>query len=233
MRHWKRTYELIFCPPPPRAAVSCRPILSLFSSSSDRWCWSQVCRDGFDGHNFNYTRSANYLIFYKSLIFVLVIMQLRVKAMYGKIMSRLITIFWILETLAVLALGIASLAAIDGKTDVRFLSELKAALSLTFANFASDPIHARRNSNVQSDVFTSFCIFILGAHNCLWDIPFLAGAPNGISQFPGNRKLAGDFTDSYHSAWQFHIFCDVCVPFLVQSQYSHWLSRVAHLHPIY
>ena len=41
-------------------------------------------------------------------------MQLRVKAMYGKIMSRLITIFWILEVLAVLALGVASLAAIDG-----------------------------------------------------------------------------------------------------------------------
>jgi len=42
-----------------------------------------------------------------------VIMQLRVKAMYGKIMSRLITVFWILETLAVVALGVASLAAID------------------------------------------------------------------------------------------------------------------------
>lgn len=56
-------------------------------------------------------------IFYRSLIFALVIMQLRVKAMYGKIMSRLITIFWILEVLAVLALGVASLAAIDGKKD--------------------------------------------------------------------------------------------------------------------
>ena len=54
---------------------------------------------------------------YKCLIFVLVIMQLRVKAMYGKIMSRLITVFWILEVLAVVALGVASLAAIDGKKD--------------------------------------------------------------------------------------------------------------------
>ena len=35
--------------------------------------------------------------------------------MYGKIMSRLITVFWILEVLAVVALGVASLAAIDGK----------------------------------------------------------------------------------------------------------------------
>jgi len=42
-----------------------------------------------------------------------VIMQLRIKAMYDKVMSRVITIFWILEVLAVLALGIASLAAID------------------------------------------------------------------------------------------------------------------------
>lgn len=60
---------------------------------------------------------------YKCLIFVLVIMQLRVKAMYGKIMSRLITVFWILEVLAVVALGVASLAAIDGKKDGWFLSE--------------------------------------------------------------------------------------------------------------
>lgn len=52
-------------------------------------------------------------------------MQLRIKAMYGRIISRVITIFWILEVLAVLALGIASLAAIDGKKDGRFLSELK------------------------------------------------------------------------------------------------------------
>jgi hypothetical protein len=47
-------------------------------------------------------------------------MQLRIKAMYGNIMSRLITIFWILEVLAVLALGVASLAAIDGKKDDPF-----------------------------------------------------------------------------------------------------------------
>jgi hypothetical protein len=40
--------------------------------------------------------------------------------MYGNIMSRLITIFWILEVLAVLALGVASLAAIDGKKDDPF-----------------------------------------------------------------------------------------------------------------
>ena len=52
-------------------------------------------------------------------------MQLRIKAMYGRIISRVISIFWILEVLAVLALGIASLAAIDGKKDGRFLSELK------------------------------------------------------------------------------------------------------------
>ena len=91
-------------------------------------------------------------------------MQLRVKAMYGKIMSRLITIFWVLEVLAVLALGVASLVAIDGKKDGRFLSKL---MSLTFIYIASDSIHGRRNSNVQSDVFTSFCIFILGAHNRL------------------------------------------------------------------
>jgi hypothetical protein len=84
--------------------------------------------------------------------------------MYGKITSRLITIFWILEGLAVLALGIASLAAIDGKKDGRFLS---AALLLTSANFASDSVYARRNSNVQSDVFTSFRVFILGARSRL------------------------------------------------------------------
>jgi len=42
-----------------------------------------------------------------------VIMQTRIKAMYGKIMSRLITIFWILETMGVLGLGIASLLVID------------------------------------------------------------------------------------------------------------------------
>lgn len=59
-------------------------------------------------------------------------MQLRIKAMYGKIMSRLITIFWILEVLAVLALGIASLVAIDGRKDGRFPPELTAALLLTF-----------------------------------------------------------------------------------------------------
>ena len=89
-------------------------------------------------------------------------MQLRVKAMYGKIMSRLITIFWVLEVLAVVALGVASLVAIDGKMNGRFKLML-----LTFANIASDSIHGRRNSNVQSDVFTSFCIFILGAYNRL------------------------------------------------------------------
>jgi hypothetical protein len=50
-------------------------------------------------------------------------MQLRVKAMYGKIMSKLITVFWVLEVLAVVALGIASLAAIDGMKDNLFLSE--------------------------------------------------------------------------------------------------------------
>jgi hypothetical protein len=55
-------------------------------------------------------------------------MQLRIKAMYGKIMSRLITIFWILEVLAVLALGVASLVAIDGRKE----PILTAALLLTF-----------------------------------------------------------------------------------------------------
>jgi hypothetical protein len=35
--------------------------------------------------------------------------------MYGKIMSRLITVFWILQVIAVIALGAASLVAIDGK----------------------------------------------------------------------------------------------------------------------
>jgi len=42
-------------------------------------------------------------------------MQLRIKAMYGKIMSRLITIFWILEVMAVVALGVASLVVINGE----------------------------------------------------------------------------------------------------------------------
>ncbi|KAF8803857.1 hypothetical protein BYT27DRAFT_7195192 [Phlegmacium glaucopus] len=42
-----------------------------------------------------------------------VIMQLRIKAMYGNIMSRLITTFWILEVMAVVALGVASLVVID------------------------------------------------------------------------------------------------------------------------
>jgi hypothetical protein len=51
-------------------------------------------------------------------------MQLRVKALYGKIMSRLITVFWILEVVAVLALGVASLAAIDGRKGGRFLPDL-------------------------------------------------------------------------------------------------------------
>ena len=56
-------------------------------------------------------------------------MQLRVKVMYGKIMSKLITIFWILEVLAVLSLGVASLVVIDGKKDNWFLSsELKKRL---------------------------------------------------------------------------------------------------------
>ena len=67
-----------------------------------------------------------------------------------------------------------------------------------FSKFASDSVHAGRNSNVQSDVLTSLCIFILGAHNHLRVIPFLAGASNGISQFPGNRELAGGFIVSYH-----------------------------------
>lgn len=60
-------------------------------------------------------------------------MQLRIKAMYGKIVSRLITIFWILEVLAVLALGVASLAAIDGRKNGRFLPKLTATLSLIFS----------------------------------------------------------------------------------------------------
>jgi len=42
-----------------------------------------------------------------------VIMQLRIKAMYGKIMTKIITIFWIVEVMAVLGLGIASLVAIN------------------------------------------------------------------------------------------------------------------------
>jgi hypothetical protein len=87
-------------------------------------------------------------------------MQLRIKAMYGKIMSRLITLFWVLEVLAVLALGVASLAAINGSSiriDTGFVTDI----------FTSDSVHDRRYSDVQSDIFTSVCVFILGADSRL------------------------------------------------------------------
>lgn len=87
-------------------------------------------------------------------------MQLRIKAMYGKIMSRLITVFWILEVLAVLGLGVASLAAIDG-------SSIRIDTGLVTDIFISDSIHDRRYSDVQSDIFTSVCVFILGADSRL------------------------------------------------------------------
>ncbi|PPQ68858.1 hypothetical protein CVT26_001692 [Gymnopilus dilepis] len=47
------------------------------------------------------------------IIITQLIMQLRIKALYGKIISTLITVFWVMEVIAVLGLGIASLAAID------------------------------------------------------------------------------------------------------------------------
>lgn len=71
-------------------------------------------------------------------------MQLRVKAMYGKIMSRLITVFWILEALAVVALGVASLAAIDGKMVDFYQNRCNNRLLI----LSSGSVHARRNSNV-------------------------------------------------------------------------------------
>ncbi|PPQ73592.1 hypothetical protein CVT24_007960 [Panaeolus cyanescens] len=42
-----------------------------------------------------------------------VIMQLRIKALYGKIISRIITVLWLIEVVGVLSLGVASLVAID------------------------------------------------------------------------------------------------------------------------
>jgi len=41
-------------------------------------------------------------------------MQLRIKALYGKTISTIITILWVLEVVAVVSLGVASLVAIDG-----------------------------------------------------------------------------------------------------------------------
>lgn len=97
-------------------------------------------------------------------------MQLRIKAMYGKIMSRLITIFWMLEVIAVLALGIASLVAIDGKRACRFLPcalQTDSDSLCHIANFSSGPLQARKCKDVQSDVFTSLCVLFLGSRNYL------------------------------------------------------------------
>ena len=68
-----------------------------------------------------------------------------------------------------LALGVASLVAIDGKRACRFLP---CALqtdsdSPCLANFSSGPLQARKCKDVQSDVFTSLCVLFLGAGNCL------------------------------------------------------------------
>lgn len=41
-------------------------------------------------------------------------MQLRIKALYGKTISLIITILWVMEVIAVIGLGVASLVAIDG-----------------------------------------------------------------------------------------------------------------------
>ncbi|KIM45832.1 hypothetical protein M413DRAFT_440878 [Hebeloma cylindrosporum] len=40
-------------------------------------------------------------------------MQLRIKALYGQTVSHIITILWVMEVIAVVALGVASLVAID------------------------------------------------------------------------------------------------------------------------
>uniref|UniRef100_A0A8H7XYL0 Uncharacterized protein n=1 Tax=Psilocybe cubensis TaxID=181762 RepID=A0A8H7XYL0_PSICU len=50
------------------------------------------------------------------IIITQMIMQLRIKALYGRTISNLITIVWVLEVTAVISLGIASLAAIDDTT---------------------------------------------------------------------------------------------------------------------
>ncbi|KAF8974606.1 hypothetical protein BDZ97DRAFT_1911773 [Flammula alnicola] len=47
------------------------------------------------------------------IIITQMIMQLRIKALYGKTVSMLITVSWVLEVMAVISLGIASLVAID------------------------------------------------------------------------------------------------------------------------
>ncbi|KAF8901724.1 hypothetical protein CPB84DRAFT_1777276 [Gymnopilus junonius] len=49
------------------------------------------------------------------IIITQLIMQFRIEALYGKVISTLITVFWVMEVIAVLGLGIASLAAIDGQ----------------------------------------------------------------------------------------------------------------------
>jgi hypothetical protein len=42
-------------------------------------------------------------------------MQLRIKALYGKkTLSLIITILWVMEVIAVIGMGVASLVAIDG-----------------------------------------------------------------------------------------------------------------------
>ena len=79
--------------------------------------------------------------------------------MYGKIMSRLITVFWILQVTAVIALGAASLVAIDGKRDRLFPA------SVTDVANSSNAVHLRKYSDVQSDICASFCVFVLGARN--------------------------------------------------------------------
>jgi hypothetical protein len=44
-------------------------------------------------------------------------MQLRIKALYGKTISFIITILWVMEVIAVVGLGVASLVAIDGMSN--------------------------------------------------------------------------------------------------------------------
>lgn len=59
------------------------------------------------------------ILYFKTLLSsgmpCVVIMQLRIKALYGKVISMLVTLFWVMEVVAVLGLGIASLVAIDGQ----------------------------------------------------------------------------------------------------------------------
>lgn len=87
----------------------------------DRCRWAEICRDWFHDHHYHYTK---YVFLtpnsYSTLTFLFlhkVIMQLRIKALYGKTVSLLITILWVLEVIAVVGLGVASLVAIDGMSN--------------------------------------------------------------------------------------------------------------------